>query len=117
MAMQPRAWMTSYLFSAYISHFIASIRRHSVISLEHRHLLILDGNNPHVTLEVARLAKNVGLDLISLPSKTSHALQPLDVFVIKPFKQYLRKDRDYWTSRNIDQSATKEILDYGSHCS
>ena len=110
MAMQPRAWMTSYLFSAWISHFIASIRRHSVISPEHRHLLILDGHNSHVTLEVARLAKNVGLDLITLPSHTSHALQPLDVSVFKPFKQYFREYRDYWTSRNRDQSATKEVL-------
>ena len=110
MAMQPRAWMTSYLFSAWISHFIASIRRHSVISPEHRHLLILDGHNSHVILEVARLAKNVGLDLITLPSHTSHALQPLDVSVFKPFKQYFREYRDYWTSRNRDQSATKEVL-------
>ncbi|KAG0595736.1 hypothetical protein M758_UG192600 [Ceratodon purpureus] len=46
--------MTSFLFSAWISHFIASIRRQSVISPEERHLLILDGHNSHVTLEVAR---------------------------------------------------------------
>ena len=110
MAMQLRAWMTSYLFSAWISHFVASIRCHSLISPQQRHLLILDGHNSHVTLEVARLAKNVGLDLISLPSHTSHALQPLDVAVFKPFKQYFREYRDYWTSRNIDQSATKEVL-------
>ena len=110
MAMQPRAWMTSYLFSAWISHFVASIRRHSLLSPEHRHLLILDGHNSHVTLEVARLAKTVGLDLITLPSHTSHALQPLDVAVFKPFKQFFREYRDYWMSRNLDQPASKEIL-------
>lgn len=110
MAMQPRAWMTSYLFSAWISHFVASIRRHSVLSLEHRHLLILDGHNSHVTLEVARLAKTVGLDLITLPFHTSHALQPLDVSVFKPFKQFFREYRDYWMSRNLEQPASKEIL-------
>jgi hypothetical protein len=108
--MQPRAWMTSYLFSAWISHFVTSIRRHSVLSPEHRHLLILDGHNSHVTLEVARQAKTVGLDLITLPSHTSHALQPLDVSVFKPFKQFFREYRDFWMSRNLEQPASKEIL-------
>jgi hypothetical protein len=50
MAMQPRAWMTSYLFSAWISHFLECVRR-------------LGG-------------------------------------------EY----RDFWTSRNLDQSATKQTL-------
>ena len=52
MAMQPRAWMTSYLFSAWISHFIASISRIGTISEHHRHLLVLDGHSSHATLEV-----------------------------------------------------------------
>ena len=105
--MQPRAWMTSYLFSVWISHYVASIRRHSLLSPEHRHLLIMDG---HVMLQVARLAKTVGLDLITLPSDTSHALQPLDVALFKPFKQFFREYKDYWMSRNLHQSASKEIL-------
>jgi hypothetical protein len=52
MAMQSRAWMTSYLFSAWISHFIESVRRLGGISPERHHLLILDGQNSHVILEV-----------------------------------------------------------------
>jgi hypothetical protein len=107
MAMQPRAWMTSYLFSAWISHFLESMRRLGGISLERRHLLILDSYNSHVTLEVVMEAKRVGLDLLTLPSHTSHALQPLDVSVFKPFKQHFREYRDFWTSRNLDQRATK----------
>ena len=74
MSMQPRAWMTSYMFSAWISHFVASIQRTTGISPVRCHLLLLDGHNSHVTLEVARAAKAVGLDLVSLPSHTSHAL-------------------------------------------
>ena len=105
MAMQPRAWMTLYLFSAWISHFVTSIRRHSVLSPEHRHLLILDGHNSHVTLEVAQQAKTIGLDLITLPSHTSHALQPLDVSVFKPFKQFFASTetsgcRGTWNNRH-----------------
>lgn len=110
MAMQQRAWMTTYLFSAWISHFIASIQQTYGISPTLRHLLILDGHNSHCTLEVVRAAKNVGLDLITLPSHTSHALQPLDVAVFKPFKQFFREYRDFWMSRNINQPAGKETL-------
>jgi hypothetical protein len=42
MAMQAKAWMTAYLFSAWISHFIESVRRLGGISPTTRHLLILD---------------------------------------------------------------------------
>jgi hypothetical protein len=50
------------------------------------------------------------LDLVSLPSHTSHALQPLVVAMFKPFKTYFREYRNYWMSRNIGQKATKETL-------
>ena len=53
LAMQQRAWMTSYLFSEWISHFVKSIERVGGISRERRHLLILDGHNSHITLEMA----------------------------------------------------------------
>lgn len=110
MAMQPRAWMTSYLFSAWISHFIACICHIGAISPDHRHLLILDGHSSHATLEVIQEARSAGLDILTLPSHTSHALQPLDVAVFKPFKRYFREYRDFWTSRNMHQPAGKETL-------
>lgn len=102
--------MASYLFSAWISHFIASVRRVGAISPENRHLLILDGHNSHVTLDVVREASVAGLDLLTLPAHTSHALQPLDVSVFKPFKQHFREYRDYWSSRNLDETTTKDVL-------
>jgi hypothetical protein len=36
-------------------------------------------------LEVVREARQAGLDLLTFPSYTSHALQPLDVTVFKSF--------------------------------
>jgi hypothetical protein len=52
MAMQPEAWMTSILFSHWISHFIKALESRRGISLENRHLMIVDGHNSHVILEV-----------------------------------------------------------------
>jgi hypothetical protein len=63
-----------------------------------------------VTLEVVREAQQAGLDLLTLPSHTSHALQLLDVTVFKPFKTHFREYRNFWTSRNMHQKTTKETL-------
>ena len=104
MSMQPKAWMTSYLFSAWISHFSESMQRYGGISPNHCHLLILDRFNFYITLDVVHEAKSMGLDLVTLPP--THALQPLDVTVFQRFKQYM----DYWTFRNLNQLAIKDTL-------
>lgn len=68
MVMQPRVRMTSYLFSAWLSHFVNSI--HVYVTL--RHLLIPDGQNSHIMLDVVHLAREVGLDIINSPSHISY---------------------------------------------
>jgi hypothetical protein len=110
MAMQPNAWMTKWLFQSWISHFIGSLKKGPGIDLNNRHLLILDGHNSHVTLEVVTLAMNSGLDIVSLPSHTSHALQPLDVSYFKPFKSAFRQIRDSWTLVNKGRKVEKQDL-------
>ena len=94
MAMQPNAWMTKWLFESWISHFIGNLKRGPGIDLTNRHLLVLDGHNSHVTLQVVSTAMAAGLDIVSLPSHTFHALQPLDVSYFKPFKTAFRQIRD-----------------------
>jgi hypothetical protein len=44
-------------------------------------LQMLDGHNSHISLNVVYKAKNIGLDLLILPSHTSHTSQPLDICV------------------------------------
>ena len=110
MAMQPRVWMTTYLFSAWISHFIESVRRMGAVSTDQRHLLILDGHASHITLNVVQEARQAGLDLLTLPSHTSHAMQPLDMTVFKPFKTFFKEYRDFWIAHNLNQPATKQTL-------
>ena len=90
MGMQPNAWMTRWLFESWISHFIECLKRGPGVDLHNRHLLILDGHNSHVTLEVVKISMESSLDIISLSSHTSHALQPLDIACFKPFKTAFR---------------------------
>jgi hypothetical protein len=54
-------------------------------------MFILDGHGSHVTFEAIQQAQKFGLDMIILPSRTSHALQPLDVACFKPFKVLLER--------------------------
>ena len=110
MAMQTKAWMIATLFSHWISHFIRCLERKGDISHERRHLLILDGHNYHVTLEVVHKCREVGLDLLILPSHTSHRLQLLDVGVFVPFKHYFKRYRDAWSINNKGKGASKQTL-------
>ncbi len=57
-------------------------------------MLILDGHGFHDTLEAIEQAQEFGLDMITLPSHTFHALQPLGVAWFKPFRIAFRKERD-----------------------
>jgi hypothetical protein len=53
---------------------------------------------------------NSGLDIISLPSHTSHVLQPLDVSCFKPFKATFRQIRDSWMLLNKGKKVEKTTL-------
>jgi hypothetical protein len=64
----------------------------SGISLTNKHLLILNGHGYHVTLEAIEQAQAFGLDMITLPSHTIHALQPLNVACFKSFKTNFKNE-------------------------
>ena len=110
MALQTKAWMTATLFSHWISHFIRCLEKNRGISHKRQYLLILDGYNSHITLEVVHKCREVGLDLLTLPSHTSHRLQPLDVGVFSPFKRYFKRYRDVWSVSNKEKGASKHTL-------
>ena len=107
MAMSRKAWMTAYLFSVWIDHFIQALQNHSSISVSSPHLLVLD---EHVTIEVVKRARAMELHLLTLPLHYSHAMQPLDMVVFKPFKGAFRVYRDAWTLQNRDRGTRKEVL-------
>jgi hypothetical protein len=73
-------------------------------------LLILDGHDNHVTLETIKQGKELGLNMITLPSHTLQTLQPLDVFCFKPFKTTFKKVKNASMFRNNDMEPCKITL-------
>jgi hypothetical protein len=64
--------MTAFLFKEFLYFFKRLIP--SGVSLTNRHLLIMDGHGNHVILEAIEHAKDIGLNMITLPFHTSCAL-------------------------------------------
>ena len=102
--------MDSHLFSLWMDHFLNSMSKRGDFSLSQRHVMILDEHKSHITLEVLHKARARGLDMISLPSHTSHALQPLDMACFAPFKKAFRACRDIWMMNGNTQRVWKENL-------
>ena len=61
-------------FSKWMDHFLHVLREKGMLTSTHRHLLILDGHKSHLTLDVVRNAKRNGIDMLTIPSHTSHGL-------------------------------------------
>ena len=110
MGMQQNAWMTRWLFESWISYFLEYLKNGLGVDHSNRHLLILDRHNSHVTLEVVKISMESGLDIVSLPSHTNHALQLLDVACFKRFKTAFRKCRDLWSLENSKEEVGKQEL-------
>jgi len=43
---------------------------------------------------------NFDIDLLTFPAHTTHILQPLDVIVFGPFKNYFRVEQASWMGKN-----------------
>lgn len=71
----------------------------------------MDNHESHLCLEALDLAKNAGVNILTLHSHTSAKLQPLDVVIYGPFKTFYNADIDSWLVRNPGRPVT--IYDLG----
>ena len=85
-------WINEELFLVYLEHPISRTR----CSFDHKILLLLDNHENHISLRVIDKAKSSGIVMLTIPPKTSHRLQPLDVSVFGPFKRSYNKAMDNW---------------------
>jgi len=108
--------MTNAIFKEWILHFLLNVSKEYGIFQTNRHLLILDGHKSHVSLGVIKVAMARGLDILTFPSHTSHALQPLDLTYFKSFKMCFRAYRDKWTvAHSVQFPIIEDLAQLVSH--
>ena len=66
--------MDSIRSSEWMEYFIQGTRTEEEGGPKERQLIILGGHKSHITIEILKLAKNNGIDMVSLPSHSSHEL-------------------------------------------
>ncbi len=96
--------MTCYLFKQFLFIYIWLVP--GGLSQQNKHILILEGHGSHVTLQAIEQT----YDMITLPSHTSHALEPLDVSCFRPFKFAFMKERNKNMFRNNHRKLDKVTL-------
>lgn len=91
----PKGWMTSELMIDWID-MVWSRRPGGMHSP--RSLLALDAFKGHLTNDVQSRLRKRNTDCAIIPGGMTSQLQPLDVSINKPFKNYLKHEYDEWLS-------------------
>lgn len=98
MAAHPHAWLTEELFLICLFHFAASVL--DGVSPNNIPLLILDGHGSHMAVQKIEEENNFCINLLTFPTHTTRRLQPLDVSVFVPFKNYFMSEHVAWMAKN-----------------
>lgn len=101
-----KGWIDGELGMEWIKHF--DIHTHSKADKRAR-LLLLDGHNPHYTLEFLQYARTANIIVLCYSSHSTHIYQGLDVVIFAILKRLFIEERDKFES--IHHSAvTKETF-------
>jgi hypothetical protein len=91
----PSGWMDKVLFATILrEHFLPALkaeRRSLPEAASKRALLILDGHSSRLNRQLWEEFSKANVDVLVLPSHTSHRLQPLDCGVNAEFKRNIEK--------------------------
>ena len=95
-------WINADLFVDFLMH----ISKLTGCSPDRKILVIMDSHESHLSIAAIGKARDLGIVLLTIPLKTSHKLQPLDVSVYEPFKSGYNKAMDNWMRTNPGRSVT-----------
>nr|XP_053614254.1 uncharacterized protein LOC128677433 [Plodia interpunctella] len=98
-------WMTSELFFEYIANVFYPYLQRRGIKLPV--IYFLDGHKTHLTYEVSKLCKELGIELIALYPNATRILQPADVSVFRPVKAAWKDAARTWLINNPGETITK----------
>ncbi|KAJ0169944.1 hypothetical protein K1T71_014550 [Dendrolimus kikuchii] len=95
-------WMSEKEFLIFMNHFI----KHTKPTPDELVLLLLDNHHSHVNIHVVNKAKENNIILLSFPPHCSHKLQPLDIGVYGPLKNYISRQQTNWMCSNPGKTMT-----------
>ena len=73
----PKGWINHDIFFKYTVRWIRFMKTHSLLGK--CHLLLLDAHKSHVyNIRFILICKRFNIDVLTIPSHTSHIIQPLD---------------------------------------
>jgi hypothetical protein len=90
-------WSSNALGLAWLRRFDQDTRHKS----SRRRLLIADGHSSHVNYGLVRLADQLRILILVLPSHTTHRLQPLDVGMFSPLSTAYSKELNKYTDAGL----------------
>ena len=91
-----KGWKDEDCFVKWLQHFTSIAKP----SQDKKHIIILDGHHSHKTLQAVQFSRANGIELLTLPPKCTHKMQPLDVSFFKPFKAAYNSACDTWMVAN-----------------
>ena len=95
-------WVNENLFVKWLHHF----QSFTGCSPENPVLLIADNHSSHISLEIFEFVRKNGIRYATIPPKTSHRLQPLDVSFFKPLKTNYAEQVRLWLLQNSGHVVT-----------
>ncbi|XP_072398357.1 uncharacterized protein [Diabrotica undecimpunctata] len=95
-------WMTAELFSSVLQHIV----KHTRCSLEDPMLLLVDNHESHISLHSVKFCKESGIVLLSFAPHTTHRMQPVDIGVYGPFKNFCSIAFNDWMVLNPGKTIT-----------
>ena len=78
-------WMTSPVFTSFFDFFVSRVKTRPI-------LLIVDGHASHTSLDVVERAISEQITILKLPPHCTDLLEPLDVSVFKPLKDFMTRN-------------------------
>lgn len=99
-------WMTGETFFSYMTEKFFPWAKQKGIQFPI--IVFLDGHSSHLTLPLCEFCNQNQIILIALLPNATHIYQPMDVGVIKPFKDDWMKHRKIWAAANAGTTFTRE---------
>lgn len=98
-------WMRSDIFFEFVANGLNDWLKQQEI--KRPVLFLVDGHRSHMSLQLSEFCDQNGIILYALPPNATHLLQPADVSVFKPLKEYWRQAVRQWQYVNSNRTVTK----------